>query len=99
MNQEMEVILRRSLDDVDRARRWQIVGLSVLVCLFFLMGLSNILTFNKAHVPFEIRAIVITVLEVVPFTAAFCTFGVCLFITRMTRKILKAIELLSKERQ
>jgi hypothetical protein len=98
MSDEMEVILRRSLDDVDRARRRQIAGLSVLVCLFLVMGLSNIFTFNRAHAPLELRAIVITVLEVVPFTAAFCMFGVCIFIARMTRKILKAIELLSKER-
>ena len=30
------------------------------------------------------------------YTVGFCTLGICLFITRMTLKILKAIELLSK---
>jgi len=97
MNQEMEVILRRSLDSVDRSRKWQIAGLSVLICLFLLMGVSEILTVKKSHPTDELRAIVITGLEVVPLTAVFCTFGVSLVITRMTKKILRAIELLSKE--
>jgi hypothetical protein len=37
-----------------------------------------------------------TNLQFMVFTVAFCTLGVCVYVSRMAKKTIKAIELLSK---
>jgi hypothetical protein len=102
MSQEMETILRKSLDDVDRVRKWQITGL-VLFLLFFLLQVASVIgTLHKSgwtnQIP-TIAALRVTLIAgviLMAYTVGFCTLGICIFISRMTKKILKAIELLSK---
>jgi hypothetical protein len=102
MSQEMEVTLRKSLDEVDRIRRRQIVGAAIVLLLFLLDLGSVIVTLHKVGVDTDprvtliIRVTLITNVELMVFTVAFCSFVVCLYITRMTSKILKAIEYSSR---
>jgi hypothetical protein len=96
MPEETEMILRKSLDEVDRIRRRQIVGLVIFLLLFLLQAGILILKPSRLRVEPDLRATLTWNAELMLFTVGFCTFGVCLFITRMTSKILKAIELSSK---
>ncbi|HTX14437.1 MAG TPA: hypothetical protein VMD77_04015 [Candidatus Baltobacteraceae bacterium] len=97
MAEEMETILRKSLDAVNRSQRWQMAGL-----LFFLLFLVlHLLTFIGAvHAGHEIqpvtaRTVAMGIFSVLLMVVA-CAFGITFFISRMTKRILKAIELSSK---
>jgi hypothetical protein len=105
MSQEAEIILRKSLDEVDKIRRRQIIGLVIFLLFFLLQAASVIGTLHKAGASADLqdaaangrlRVTLIANTELMVYTVGFCTFGVCFFITRMTSKILKAIELSSK---
>jgi hypothetical protein len=96
MSQEMEVTLRKSLDEVDRIRRRQMVGFAIFLLLFLFQAGSVIETLHKAGADVNLRVTLIADVELMVFTVAFCSFGVCLFITRMTSKILKAIDFSSR---
>jgi hypothetical protein len=97
MSQEMETILRKSLDEVDRIRRWQIAGIFFTILTFLAMGSSVVFTLNKNHPDPDFWRMLMANAELMTFNVAFGVLGVCLFITRMTKKILKAIELSSKQ--
>lgn len=94
----MEMTLRKSLDEVDRIRRRQIGGLAILCFVFLLAAGSAIATLHNAgaRATPELRITLIANVELMMFTVGFCMIGVWFFITRMTAKILKAIELSSK---
>jgi hypothetical protein len=96
MPQEMEMTLRKSLDEVDRIRRRQLVGAAIFLLLFLLQAGSVIATLHKAGADADLRVTLIANVELMVFTVAFCSFAVCFFITRMTSKILKAIEFSSR---
>ncbi len=96
MSQEMEKILRKSLDDVDRARKLQLAGFVIFLLAFLLQTWSVIATLHRQAVTTDLRVTLIASVQLMAFTVGFCTFGVCIFISRMTKKILQAIELLSK---
>lgn len=96
MSQEMEMTLRKSLDEVDRIRRRQIAGAAIVLLLFLLDLGSVIATLHKVGVDTDLRVTLVTNVELMVFTVVFCSFGVCLFITRMTSKILKAIDFSSR---
>ncbi len=96
MSQEMEVTLRKSLDEVDRIRRRQIVGFAIFLLLFLLQAGILIFKPNRLRADADLRAALTWNAELMVFTVGFCTFGIALFISRMTSKILKAIELSSK---
>lgn len=96
MSQEMETVLRKSLDEVDRIRRWQIAGIFFTVLTFLTLVSSIVFTLQKNRPEPEFWRMLIANAELMMFNVAFVTLVVCLFITRMTRKILKAIELSSR---
>jgi hypothetical protein len=48
--------------------------------------------------PTEFRRTLARQLWLMFYAVVFCTLGVCIFVTRMTKKILKAIELSSNRR-
>ena len=97
MSQEMETILRKSLDEMDRIQKWQVVGLVTFLLLFLLQAFSFFATMSHAAAK-TIPAYGIAGLgvSVILFTVVFCTLGITLFIARMTKRILKAIELSSR---
>jgi hypothetical protein len=96
MSQEMETILRKSLDEMDSIRRQQLVGLLVILALFLALAFGIVITLHKNHPDPDFWRMLIANAELMTFNVAFGVLGVCLFITRMTKKILKAIELSSR---
>lgn len=98
MAEEMDVILRKSLDAVDRARRRQWVYLALCFgCLsLFLFSIWTTAQNNQALRPgLGAEVLVTAILSIL--TNILVILGLSLFINRMTNKILKAIELLSKQ--
>lgn len=98
MSEQLETTLGKSLDAVDKIRRWQIAGAAILVLLFLVQAGSVIATLSRAGavVSGAERRMLIGDVFFMAYTVGFCTLGVCIFISRMTSKILKAIELSSK---
>lgn len=95
MSQEMETILRKSLDDVDRIQKRQVAGFVVFLLLFLLQAFSFFAAIHQAAT-IPPRGTVGLGISLMVFTVGFCTFGITFFISRMTKRILKAIELLSR---
>jgi hypothetical protein len=97
MAQDAEEILRKSLDAVDRTQKWQIAGL----VFFLLLMLVHVFAFIPAvHAGHDAqmataRAVAMGIFSAILTTVA-CAFGITFFISRMTKRILKAIELSSK---
>lgn len=98
MSQESETVLRNSLDAVDRFRRRAIAVIAVLFVIT-VVGLASLMSTAAARVGG------IAVQTKILFTSAasqmifvtLCTVVVALYITRMTKTILRAIELTSRE--
>lgn len=95
MTEQLDTILRKSLDDVDRARKrqWAYLG-GCFVCLAFF-----VFTMMKgAHLMGDNRLVAELFLGTIIsiLTNILVVLGLSLFINRMTNKILKAIDLLSK---
>jgi hypothetical protein len=97
MSEEMETMLRKSLDAVDRSQKWQVTGLVVFLLLLLLHLFAFIDAVHGGHNIQTIspRAVGMGIFSVLLMVVA-CTFGITFFISRMTRRILKAIELSSK---
>jgi len=97
MTEEMETILRRSLDAVDRSQRWQMTGLVIFLLLVLLHLFAFMAAVHGGHGAegASSRAIGMGIFSVLLMVVA-CTFGITFFISRMTKRILKAIELSSK---
>lgn len=98
MTEEMDTILRKSLDEVDRARKRQWVYLTLCFgCLsLFLLSIWTTAQSNQALRP-GLGAEVLVGAIISILTNILVILGLSLFINRMTNKILKAIELLSKQ--
>ncbi|HKQ88024.1 MAG TPA: hypothetical protein VJS43_14810 [Candidatus Acidoferrales bacterium] len=97
MPQEMESILRKSLDEVDRVQKWQITGL-VIFLLFLVVhafAFIGMVHGGAEAAPLTRRTVGMGILSVM-FMVGVCTFGVTYFISRMTKRILRAIELSSR---
>lgn len=96
MSDQMENVLRRSLDEVDRARKWQSVFLVSSFCIlaFWLVSIAD--TARRFGEPLLFRQIIVSVLVSI-LTNVLVVLGLGIFITHMTKKILKAIELIAKE--
>ena len=95
MNEEMETILRRSLDEVDRTRKRAWVLLILFFCGLLLFLYSVGMTGKGAGDP-KVFIQVFQAVFVLMLTDVFVVLALGLFITHMTKKILKAIDLLSK---
>jgi hypothetical protein len=95
MTDEMDNILRKSLDEVDRIRKRQWAYLALCFCCLWLFVWSMMVTAHNigdSHLVAEVLiGAIISVL-----TNILVVLGLSLFINRMTNKILKAIELSSK---
>jgi hypothetical protein len=98
MSQESELTLRKSLDQIDRNRRWQIAAIIAVFVALLLKVLGFEMWFYRFSAPQnqELKIILATNLQLMVFTVIFCTLGVCIFVGRMTKKILQAIDLSSK---
>jgi hypothetical protein len=96
MSEQIEMTLRNALDEVDRTRRRQMWGLAILCFVFLVAAGSAIATLHNAgaRATPELRVTLIASVELMMFTVGFCMLGVWFFMTRMTAKILKAIELM-----
>jgi nitrate reductase gamma subunit len=97
MSQDLETILRKSLDDVDRSQKWQMAGLAIFLLFLVLHAFAFITAVHagtETSVP-NARALTMGIISVM-FMVGVCTFGITLFISRMTKRVLKAIELSSK---
>lgn len=98
MSQELESVLRKSLDDVDRSQRWQVTGLVIFLLFLLLHAYGFIVTIHGGGGEASLvtrRTVGMGILSVM-FTLGCCTFAITLFISRMTKRLLKAIELASK---
>jgi hypothetical protein len=96
MTEEMGTILRKSLDAVDRSQKWQIAGLVVFLLLMLLHLIVFMAAVHGHNGPAATpRAVGMGVFSLL-LTMVACTFGITFFISRMTKRILKAIELSSK---
>ena len=96
MNEQLEAVLRKSLDEVDstRKRQWIYLGLAFGLLVFFVVSVMKI-----GHDIGDSRmtsGVLIGSLVMI-LTNILVVLGLSLFINRMTRRILKAIDLLSKQ--
>jgi hypothetical protein len=96
MTEEMDNILRKSLDEVDRIRKRQWAYLALCFCCLWLFVWSMMVTAHNigdTHLVAEVLiGAIISVL-----TNILVVLGLSLFINRMTNKILKAIELSTRQ--
>jgi hypothetical protein len=97
MSQDLEQVLRKSLDEVDRTQKWQYAGLTIfllflLVHMYAFIGMSH--GGSEASPPSR-QTVAMGIFSVILMVGV-CTFGITVFVSRMTRRILKAIELSSK---
>jgi hypothetical protein len=93
MTQDLETILRKSLDETDH-------GIKALLALFLLMlvgVVAGVLWVAHLSETSDVKTMLLFSLVVIVLNQAAETILSCGFVTAMTRKTLKAIELLSKE--
>jgi len=96
MTQEMDSVLRRSLDEVDRIKKRQWAYLALCFCALTLFVFSLMKT--AANIGDQrLMAEVLVGALISILTNILVVLGLSLFINRMTNKILKAIELFSKQ--
>ena len=97
MSQDFESILRKSLDDVDRSQKWQIAGLVIFLIFLVLHVYGFIGAIHGARESGSPsgHAIAIGIFSII-FMIGSCSFGITWYISRMAKRILKAIELSSK---
>ena len=96
MTQELDSVLRKSLDEVDRARKRQWVYLALCFsCLVLFMIRIMKTAANIGDTRLIAEVLVGALISVL--TNILVVLGLSLFINRMTNKILKAIDLISKE--
>jgi hypothetical protein len=95
MTEEMDNILRKSLDEVDRIRKRQWAYLALCFCCLWLFVWSMMVTAHNIGDTHLVAEVLIgSIISVL--TNILVVLGLSLFINRMTNKILKAIELSSK---
>ena len=92
MSQEMETILRKSLDTVDRHRKrlYATVFVSAIVLMW---GFYRLIEVGRTG---DLRKMLALSVAVLGFWMSNLTFVVVLELTIMTKRILRAIELTSK---
>ena len=98
MSQESETVLRNSLDAVDRLRRRAVAGVAVLfvITVFTLGSLMGAAASRVGSNGGQAKMLLTSAAAQMIFVAL-CTVVVSLYITRMTKTILRAIDLMSKE--
>jgi hypothetical protein len=91
MSQDMEKILRNALDSVDRGRRWATLGVAALF-LATVVLLFAAFHVGRAGEPDESRIMFLALVTQLLFVAC-CTAVIMFHITRMTKAVLRAVEL------
>jgi len=96
MTEDMEAVLRRSLDEIDRTRKrqWILLISSFCALALFLLGVAGTAKNVGDH---RLLGQVMGSVLVSLLTSVLVVIVLAMFITHMTKKILKAIELLSRE--
>lgn len=102
MTEEMDNVLRKSLDEVDRTRKRQWAYLVLCFsCLALFLCSIMVTALNVGDTPRPPRIVLVSEVLVGAIisilTNTLVVLGLGLFINRMTNKILKAIELSSKQ--
>jgi hypothetical protein len=95
MTQDIDAILRKSLDDVDRSQKWQMAGL-ILFLLLLALHVFGFMVDTHLHSGAPDRRDLFMGVTSVMFTVCFCAFGITFYISRMIKRVLKAIDLSSK---
>jgi hypothetical protein len=91
MADDMERILRNSLDAVDRGRRWAMIGVAALLVAAALLLFAAIHT-GRMTDDSSARLLFHALGAQILFVAG-CTAVVMMHVTRMTKAILRALEL------
>jgi hypothetical protein len=94
MTQEVEGILRKSLDEINRMRKRQAVAFVIL--LFTVMGWLLWLGRLGASPVIDIGKTIAVAACFVVFVMTYVGMAIAMVITKMTTKMLSAIELVSK---
>jgi tetrahydromethanopterin S-methyltransferase subunit E len=96
VNEQFEAVLRKSLDEVDNARKrqWVYFGLAFGLLVFFVVSVM-IIGENIGDSRLTTGVLIGSLILIL--TNILVVLGLSLFINRMTLKILKAIDLLSKQ--
>lgn len=95
MSQETENALRKSLDQVDRLRKRQ--TLVFVILLFVMTGLLVWLGYVSESPATDVRKMILSAVCVLFFGMVYVAMAFAMLQSRMTLKVLKAIELLSKQ--
>ena len=99
MTRDSETVLRNSLDAVDRFRRRAIAAVAVLFVVA-VVGFASLMAIPAAARGGGSEGLVkiqFASAAVQMFWVTLCTVVVALYITRMTKTILRALELMSNE--
>ncbi|MGA2085064.1 MAG: hypothetical protein ABSG60_06055 [Terracidiphilus sp.] len=94
MTEETESILRKSLNEVDRIRKRQTVTFAGLFCA--MVGLIVWLGYMGENPATDVRRMILFAVIVLLFGMVYVAMAHAMVQSKMTLKILKAIELLSK---
>jgi len=94
MSQESELLLQKSLDAVDRLRRRFLWAIAAVIVLAVVGALE---LFSVSYFGDEVEEHIRSWTVLLFFYIAGWALAVCLHTTRMTKKVLRGIELLSKE--
>ena len=96
MSQESETVLRNSLDAVDRFRRRAIGAVAVLFVVA-VVGFASLMGSAAARAGDNAGLMKVQFISVAAqlFFVTLCTVIIALYVTRMTKTILRAIELMS----
>ncbi|MGA1987165.1 MAG: hypothetical protein ABSG72_12940 [Candidatus Sulfotelmatobacter sp.] len=94
MPQETDDILRKSLDEVDGIRKRQTIAFVILVCV--MVGMFVWLAYLGANPATDVRKLILFAVLVLFFGMVYVAMALAMVQSKMTLKILKAIELLSK---
>jgi tetrahydromethanopterin S-methyltransferase subunit E len=96
VNEQFEAVLRKSLDEVDNARKrqWVYLGLAFGLLVFFVV---SVMIIGENIGDSQLTTGVLIGSLILILTNILVVLGLSLFINRMTLKILKAIDLSSKQ--
>jgi ABC-type maltose transport system permease subunit len=97
MADDLEHLVRQSLNAVDRSRRWAIVATAVLFILI-LFALASTMASARVEDPGRSKLLFVTVVAQMVFVAL-CTSLLAFHVTRMTKAVLRAVELTSRGRK
>jgi hypothetical protein len=95
MSEETDSILRKSLDEVDRLRKRQTVAFVIL--LGVVMGMLIWLGHISENPAIDVRKVILFAVCVLFLAMVYVAMAFAMVQSRMTLKILKAIELLSEK--